>query len=76
MIDKIAFVLFFAFCLGVYSMHLNTNVDVHVCEDKGLTTYVSKQPPHSTLKVGACHLEPKTNSGYYELRRSFKSVRK
>ena len=65
----IAFISFFIFML--YNDN-NRIVDVHICEHRGVSTYVSRNEPPQELKFGSCRVEVMPNSRYYRLRQTIR----
>lgn len=62
----IAFISFFVFML--YNDN-NRIVNVHICEHRGVSTYVNRNKPPNELKFGSCRVESMPNSHYYTLRK-------
>lgn len=74
-LETLTIPLFLALCGFLLYMHLNTEVDVHICSVDNLTTYVNREKPHALLNLGECRAERMTNGEYSELLRTFKGSR-
>ena len=49
---------------------MNSEVDIHICKNNDLTTYVSLQKPSDLLNFGECSTIRRKKRVYFELRRN------
>jgi hypothetical protein len=71
-LEKLSIVGFITLVFYLIYMDQNREVTVHICESKGVSTYVSVIKPPEELQFGECHVEPMLNSRYYHLRQVMK----
>ena len=74
-LEVITIPFFILLCAGILYLHLNTEVNVHICSVDGSTSYVNIEKPHTLLSLGECRSERMTHGEYDELKRTFKGSR-
>lgn len=53
---------------------LNSKIDVTICENNNLTTYVNRKKPGAKIKAGECRSEIMFKSEYYDLKQTFSNI--
>jgi len=64
---------FIILVVGLVYFDYNGEVDVTICENGGLTTYVGRVEPSGKLNFGECRTDNMIRGKYYELRQMMKS---
>jgi len=74
-IGVMSFMSFMFLVVWLLYMDINRIVDVHICTQNELTTYVGRQNPPQELKMGSCYIEAMKNKRYRHLRRAMRATR-
>lgn len=66
--NKLAALAFIFFFIWLMYSDQTREVEVHICEANGVSTYVNRNPPPSELVLGECKIKVMRNERYYYLR--------
>lgn len=70
------YLLIIAIVLSLLYADNNREVQVVICEDNDLTTYVDRDPPPEPLKFGDCESKTMLNHEYYRIKGTFNRRRR
>lgn len=56
--------------VGAHSGMMNTEVDIHICKNNNITTYVGLRKPSELLNFGECETIRRKKRVYFDLRRN------
>ena len=54
--------------VGSYTGMMNSEVDIHICKNNNITTYVGLRKPSELLNFGECETIRRKKRVYFELR--------
>jgi len=56
--------------VGAHTGMMNSEVDIHICKNNNITTYVGLHKPSELLSFGECSTIRRTKRVYFDLRRN------
>ena len=56
--------------VGAHTGMMNSEVDIHICKNNNITTYVGLRKPSELLSFGECETIRRTKRVYFDLKRN------
>jgi len=56
--------------VGAHTGMMNSEVDIHICKNNNITTYVGLHKPSELLNFGECETIHRTKRVYFDLKRN------
>ena len=56
--------------VGAHTGMMNSEVDIHICKNNNITTYVGLRKPSELLNFGECETIRRTKRVYFDLKRN------
>ena len=60
--------------IGAHTGMMNSSVDIHICKNNNVTTYVSLRKPSELLNFGECKTIRRKKRVYFELRHNMSNT--